>query len=59
MRFCKTAREHTKTKDLETLEEQIEKIFKKIDKNYINSLIESMKNRLKECISLNGEKISY
>ncbi len=46
-------------KDLDDLEVAIEEVFKKIDKNLLFSLIESMPKRLKLCIESNGETIDY
>jgi len=46
-------------KKLDELEELINELFSKIQKNYIFSLFESMQNRLKQCIERNGDRTDY
>lgn len=48
-----------KPRDLEELEVCIEEAFKKIRLDAVYKLIDSMPNRLKQCIERNGEKIDY
>jgi transposase len=57
--IMKNRLEKVSCKNLQDLQQEIEKIWQEIPIEMIHSLISSMPNRINQCINLNGAKVDY